>query len=88
MKIQIKSLVGPTVPSQAITMSINGVVEKTETITQPGPASIVLDIPPNLAANSMLEIIFRVANPLSPAQMGIGSDKRILGVGLVSVEFE
>jgi 4-amino-4-deoxy-L-arabinose transferase-like glycosyltransferase len=88
LKIQIVSLVGPAMPSQTISASINGELEKTMTITQPGPTSMVLDIPPNLAANSMLEIVFHVAKPISPAQMGIGSDKRILGVGLVSVEFE
>jgi len=44
-------------------------------------------LPDQVMANPILNLEFRSINPVSPKNMGLGTDERLLGIGLQSIEF-
>ena len=67
-------------PSQTADILANGVLVGTWTWTSQTPVWSRLVIPKELLGASVVKLEFRVAHPLSPAELGIGADQRQLGV--------
>jgi hypothetical protein len=50
------------------------------------PLTKKLSIPASLLQSGHLELKFRIANPMSPAQVGLSADDRRLGIGLIRLK--
>jgi hypothetical protein len=65
--------------SQTVQISMNGHTVLEQTIA----SSTELGIPFRAPPDSIVQIDFAVANPVSPYQLGISNDQRALGIGLI-----
>ena len=46
-----------------------------------------MTLPDQVMVNPLLNLEFRSINPVSPKNMGLGADERLLGIGLQSIQF-
>ncbi|WP_045767917.1 DUF7024 domain-containing protein [Xanthomonas albilineans] len=60
---------------------------RTLTASEPQPATIAIQLPA-LVASANLEVELRYDKPASPASLGLSSDSRELGIGLVSLSLK
>jgi hypothetical protein len=68
--------------SQSIAISVNGVELSRWDFPDDGKRGSSwrqFTIPPHLAAQDEINILFRIRNPISPKQLGISADRRALG---------
>jgi hypothetical protein len=87
LEIKIRPLLGPKQPSQSVSIFTNGTLKKI-LFTNAGDQVIKLTLPSHLAPNATINVDFISDNPLSASQVGLGTDERPLGIGLISVEFK
>ena len=89
IKIQFNAFLAPQHPFQDLEILINGQLLQKIRIDQASGNTISLNLPGDLNPDKLLNIEFRTPNAVSPAQAGVSSsDRRVLGFGLVSVQFD
>ena len=85
MDLELKSLITGNHPVQKVQVKINGI--STEILISSAKES-VYKIPISSLTNEDIWMEIETPNAISPEQAGFGNgDKRKLGVGLISVEF-
>ena len=83
------ALISPSHPEQKLDILINGHLEKSVTITSSSNNKVEVLLPENTDENKLLKIEFQTPNALSPKDAKISaSDNRVLGIGLISAEFQ
>ena len=85
LKIKFRALVSQSDPSQIIEIWVNNKFQTSHKFTGDQEASIDLDLKDEL--RNYVAIEFRTPNAKSPKNIGVGSDERVLGVGLVQAVF-
>ncbi|WP_233990390.1 glycosyltransferase family 39 protein [Polynucleobacter sp. IMCC 30228] len=89
IKIQFNAFLTPQHPYQDLEILINGRLLQKIRIDRATGNAISLNLPDDLNPDKLLNIEFRTPNAVSPTQAGVSSsDQRILGFGLVSVQFD
>ena len=89
IKIQFNAFLTPQHPFQDLEILINGQLLQKIRIDQASGNTISLNLPGDINPDKLLNIEFRTPNAVSPAQAGVSSsDRRVLGFGLVSVQFD
>ena len=89
IKIQFNAFLAPQHPFQDLEILINGQLLQKIRIDQASGNTISLNLPGDINPYKLLNIEFRTPNAVSPAQAGVSSsDRRVLGFGLVSVQFD
>ena len=89
IKIQFNAFLPPQHPYQEMEILINGRLLQKIKITQASGNTISLNLPDDLKPDKLLNIEFRTPNAVSPYLPGVSSsDQRVLGFGLVSVQFD
>jgi hypothetical protein len=89
IKIQFEAFLPPQHPYQHMEILINGRLLQKIKITQASGNTISLNLPDDLKPDKLLNIEFRTPNAVSPHLAGVSSsDRRVLGFGLVSVQFD
>jgi len=89
IQIQFNAFLTPLHPYQDLEILINGQLLQKIRIDQASGNTISLNLPDDINPDKLLNIEFRTPNAVSPTQAGVSSrDQRILGFGLVSVQFD
>ena len=89
IKIQFNAFLPPQHPYQEMEILINGRLLQKIKITQASGNTISINLPDDLKPDKLLNIEFRTPNAVSPYLPGVSSsDQRVLGFGLVSVQFD
>ena len=89
IKIQFNAFLTPQHPYQDLEILINGQLLQKIRIDNASGNSISLNLPDDLSPDKLLNIEFRTPNAVSPNKAGVSSsDRRVLGFGLVSVQFD
>jgi hypothetical protein len=79
LKLKAQPFLGGIRTSQTVQISMNGHPVLEQTLA----SSTELGIPFRAPPDSIVQIDFEVANPVSPYQLGISDDRRALGIGLI-----
>ena len=85
--ITARALVTPTHPTQEIGLTVNGQKRADLILTNDNHNHIKIDITKADRARGSLDISFQFKNPARPKDLGLGSDDRLLSLGLVSAIF-
>jgi len=89
IKIQFNAFLTPQHLYQDLEILINGQLLQKIRIDNASGNSISLNLPDDLSPDKLLNIEFRTPNAVSPTKAGVSSsDRRVLGFGLVSVQFD
>ena len=89
IKIQFNAFLTPQHLYQDLEILINGQLLQKIRIDNASGNSISLNLPDDLSPDKLLNIEFRTPNAVSPTKAGVSSsDRRLLGFGLVSVQFD
>lgn len=76
-------------PAQEIDLLVNGHLVETLRYSVPQTTETrAISIPRSLITDRLLRIEFRFKNPKSPQELGLSTDSRRLGLGLVSLQLE
>ncbi len=86
LKLEMTPLIGGNTPYQEISLRINGRLLETWRVKNVG--EYTLDIPRELVAGEILEIVFHLPNAVSPKEIGINRDERLLAVAIKSLVIE
>jgi hypothetical protein len=85
--IKVRAFIAPTHPTQRFEIWVNGKHKQDEVIKQ-GPDNLLkLPLSKVELASPNLEIELKLSNPIRPKDVGVGDDKRLLGLGIESVIF-
>ncbi|RYD85387.1 MAG: hypothetical protein EOP84_02655 [Verrucomicrobiaceae bacterium] len=93
LRFLVNGFIGEASPTQSVQVFINGASAGTWTWTWPGegaaPAERVVTLPEGTisATAPVMQIEFRIATPVSPADVGLNADARKLGLALSGVSF-
>ncbi len=73
-------------PAQTIIVEVNNAEIATWTFDLSSPAGVrTADIPRALAQDGTLRILLRSPGSMSPSQLGISTDERVLGLGVRTI---
>jgi hypothetical protein len=86
--LDLRAFVGPKHPKQSLEVAISGEQPKAFTLSQFEQNTIKLAIPAAAYGKEFLTIDFKMADPASPKDLGMGEDTRKLGVGIKRVVIE
>ena len=87
MVINAKAFLAPKHLQQEIEIWGNGSLLGKATLKKSDGNQIELTLPDQVMANPILNLEFRSINAVSPKDMGLGTDERLLGIGLQSIQF-
>jgi hypothetical protein len=76
-------LIGRDTPYQEISLRINGRLLETWRVNNGG--EYTLDIPRELVGGEIIEIVFHLPNAVSPKELGLNRDERLLAVAIKSL---
>lgn len=71
--------------STFLTINVNGESKWSGELTQ--VSTIAISLSPQVSNQEEVEVEFIVENPISPLQLGVSKDSRLLGVGLIGFQF-
>lgn len=84
-----RALINERHPIQQITILIDGKPNQTVKLQQQDGNAITINLDPNVKTNrDYIEIEFQMPNAITPQAIGMGTDIRKLGFGLVSATFK
>ena len=86
--LDLRAFVGPKHPKQSLEVAISGQPSKAFTLSQFEQNTIKLAIPASAYDKEFLVLDFKMTDPASPKDLGIGEDTRQLGVGIKRVVIE
>lgn len=75
-------------PEQRIEILVNGRPLTSWVATEPGRTTLDMRIPHDWVSARQLEILFRLPDAASPADLGTGGDRRELGIGLINFRLQ
>ena len=78
----------PNVPRQRIGVSVNGMKLAEWVVTEGQPQNFTLKIPAEQTTGQHLQISFELPDAVKPYLLGLGADKRMLGVAMVSLRLD
>jgi len=87
MVINAKAFLAPKHLQQEIEVWGNGSLLGKVTLKKFDGNQIELTLPDQVMANPILNLEFRSINAVSPKDMGLSTDERLLGIGLQSIQF-
>ena len=87
MVINAKAFLAPKHLQQEIEVWGNGSLLGKVTLKKFDGNQIELTLPDQVMANPILNLEFRSINAVSPKDMGLSTDERLLGIGLRSFQF-
>jgi hypothetical protein len=87
MVINAKAFLAPKHLQQEIEVWGNGSLLDKATLKKIDGNLIEVILPDQVMANPIFYLEFRSINPVSPKNMGIGTDERLLGIGVQSIQF-
>ena len=87
LALDMRAFVTPQHPNQTVKISINGVYQKTVSLSNAQHNEITLPLPPTGYGKEWIELGFDLPQAISPKELGMGDDSRKLGIGLVSAVF-
>jgi hypothetical protein len=87
MVINAKAFLAPKHLQQEIEVWGNGSLLGKATLKKSDGNQIELTLPDQVMANPIFNLEFRSINAVSPKDMGLGTDERLLGIGLQSIQF-
>jgi hypothetical protein len=87
LKITFNAFITTSHPNLNFKVSINGSQAQTYAITKVENNLISISIPSAAKSLSHLKIDFDFLNPVSPKELGIGTDERKLGIGITALSF-
>ena len=85
--INAKAFLAPKHLQQEIEVWGNGSLLGKATLNKSDGNQIELTLPDQVMANPIFNLEFRSINAVSPKDMGLGTDERLLGIGLQSIQF-
>ena len=86
LDLAIKAFTSAKHPFQRVEIWLNGALVKNITLNNSDMTQIELPIPQSLTEDYLI-IEFKLPDNISPQKLGLGSDVRPLGIGLISAEF-
>jgi len=94
LSINIAGFIADRQTSQEVKIILDGIEQKNITLTNSNPVNVVIEIPCDAKVSNKcirhrdyLTLEFKIKNPVSPKDLGVGDDMRKLGVGLRSISF-
>jgi hypothetical protein len=87
LTLDMRAFINPQHPKQQVNISINGVPQKSATLSKADNNSIELAIPPNSYGKEWINLSFSLPLAISPKELGMGEDTRKLAIGLKSAVF-
>ena len=84
--LNIRAFISPTHTNQIARVFLDSKLVDVYTFQKGEDNLVTLDLP--LTQNNYYKIEFDLINPARPADLGFNKDKRLLGIGLVSVRFQ
>jgi hypothetical protein len=88
LKLQARAFVYGKHPKQDVEILINGLLQKTVSLTEFESNQIDITLPASLLGQEYFKLELKMLNPASPKALGIGDDDRQLGLGAISAVFE
>jgi hypothetical protein len=88
LTVTMRALIAPGVPAQKFSLSVNGVLTMTKTLTQAEGNVISIPINDAITKAGFINLEFQFFNRVRPKDIGIGEDDRNLSIGLVSAQFD
>ena len=88
INLQMRAFVLGAPGYQFIQATVNGVLQEPLRLKNFENNSITINLPPNMATQKFLVIDFDIPNLRSPFNLGVGDDRRLLGIGMKSALFE
>jgi len=86
--LDLRAFVGPKHPKQSLEVAISGQPSKAFALSQFEQNTIKLAIPASAYDKEFLVLDFKMTDPASPKDLGMGEDTRKLGVGIKRVVIE
>jgi hypothetical protein len=83
----MRAFITPTHPNQIFELWVNGKKEQDITLTQALNNQIIIPIGPTIIDSGSINLEFKLKNPARPKDEGMGSDSRLLAIGLESAVF-
>ena len=83
IEIVAQGMVGPTHPVTLAELVINGISLGVHAFGHEQTLKLPLSLPENTLSDGVLEMEFRVLDPVSPHALGLSEDKRDLGLLLI-----
>ena len=87
MIINARAFLAPLHTQQEVEVWVNGSLLDKATLKKIDGNLIEVILPDQVMANPIFYLEFRSINPVSPKNMGIGTDERLLGIGVQSIQF-
>jgi hypothetical protein len=88
MRVLAHALIHASQPQVRVDVSVNGENLATWILKSSKNSEFRIKIPAEKLRQDVCEITFDIPNPKSPAELGISSDARRLGIGVVRVDFQ
>ena len=87
LDLVVQPMLTDTRPSQSFTIWINGRPWKSFTVSKSPEVIANIPIPSLWESRAPLTLEVKPTDPVSPAQLGLGTDTRLLSIGLISATF-
>ena len=87
MVINARAFLAPAHSQQEIEVWGNGSLLSKAILQKSDGNQIEVILPDQVTVNPTLNLEFRSINPVSPKNVGLGADERLLGIGLQSIQF-
>jgi len=87
LTLKIQAFIPQGHPQQVIDVMVGGNMLKTITLSKPDQNTINIPLNQVDLDAGFLQIYFRFHNPVRPSDIGMGDDKRLLAIGLISATF-
>jgi hypothetical protein len=86
LRIDLRAFVSPANPIQGIAISVNDQLLREYKLDKAEGNLLTLDLP--ASTDRFYKITFQIQAPARPFDLGLNKDKRLLGIGLISAQFE
>jgi hypothetical protein len=86
LRIDLRAFVSPANPIQDIAISVNDRFSREYKLDKPEGNLLTLDLP--ASTDRFYKITFQIQAPARPFDLRLNKDKRLLGIGLISAQFE
>ena len=87
IRLKLRAFVSGALLEQKVEVWMNGAYQTTIILRQFENNVINLVIPKNIQKDALLWLDFYLPNAQSPNALGIGADRRSLGIGIETLEF-
>ena len=87
LTLDLRAFIQSKHPSQLVNININGIPQKTVTLSKSEHNQVELVIPPSAYGKEWINLSFNLPQAISPKELGMGEDTRKLGIGLKSAVF-